>query len=267
MPTAADFQAWRDAYNAVAPDPAPRRVRGQDVGNGARIPRDGPASCDHCRCRPADLRRPQFAKMQPSAAGRIDLGLILGDVPRTPGLNLPKGSMPCSPIESGCPAPPTSTHNSPAGSSAPTTAHDEQPLRRSPGVRPRCKQVSQRRYLHAEGPVMHTRDCSERVPLIAHNGGTVRVLPRQSPSLTVTDPASPAWLPGTTHGMCTGRSFVPCVLSGHPRVASAQVERLAWPSRPQIRRFGTSSGPVALITVARVQPAMAMSARKTVRLM
>jgi len=39
MPTSADFQAMRDAYDAVAPDPrALRRVRGQDVGDGARVP-------------------------------------------------------------------------------------------------------------------------------------------------------------------------------------------------------------------------------------
>ncbi len=51
MPTPADFQAMRDAYDAVAPDRALRRVRGQDVGNGARV-RGGPTSCDHCRRRP-----------------------------------------------------------------------------------------------------------------------------------------------------------------------------------------------------------------------
>ena len=72
-------------------------------------------------------RRKQFAMIQPSGAGRIDLGLILRDVPPTPASNPPKASTPYSPIESGSPAPPISTHNSSLGSSAPTTAHDQQP--------------------------------------------------------------------------------------------------------------------------------------------
>ena len=40
MPTPADFQSMRDAYDAVAPVPAAlRRLRGQDVVHGARVPR------------------------------------------------------------------------------------------------------------------------------------------------------------------------------------------------------------------------------------
>ena len=61
MPTPADFQAWRDAYDAVAPDPRPlRRVRGQDVGNGAPVPGADRRAAITAGADPADLRRPRL---------------------------------------------------------------------------------------------------------------------------------------------------------------------------------------------------------------
>jgi hypothetical protein len=82
MPTAADFQAWRDAYNAVAPDPAHfDEFAARMSAMVHEFPGMDRRAAITAGADPADLRRPQFAKMQPSAAGRIDLGLILGDVP------------------------------------------------------------------------------------------------------------------------------------------------------------------------------------------
>jgi hypothetical protein len=77
-------------------------------------------------------------------------------------------------------------------------------------------------------------------PTLAPNGGTARVLPGQPPSLTVTDPPGARTdCRGTTRGTSPGRISVQCVLSGHWRVLSAQVERPERPSSPLlIRGFG-----------------------------
>jgi pimeloyl-ACP methyl ester carboxylesterase len=54
MPTPADFQAMRDAYDAF------RGVRGQDVGDGARVPGVDRRIAITAGADPADLRRPRL---------------------------------------------------------------------------------------------------------------------------------------------------------------------------------------------------------------
>jgi hypothetical protein len=70
-------------------------------------------------------RRKQFAMIQPNATGRIDLGLILGDVPVQGGLSPPPASTPYSATGSACPTRPKSTRSSPPGSARRTTARPE----------------------------------------------------------------------------------------------------------------------------------------------
>ena len=66
----------------------------------------------------------QFAMIQPSGAGRIDVGLIL-PATRKPsparGWSPRPGSTPCSPTGSGCSLARTSTPSSPPGSGSPTS--------------------------------------------------------------------------------------------------------------------------------------------------
>jgi hypothetical protein len=48
LPTPADFQAWRDAYDAVAPDPANFDELAANLGNGAPVP-GMDRRVNHCR--------------------------------------------------------------------------------------------------------------------------------------------------------------------------------------------------------------------------
>jgi pimeloyl-ACP methyl ester carboxylesterase len=52
LPTPADFQAWRDAYDAVAPDPAHFEEFAAKTRPRCTSSRGGPTSCDRCRRRP-----------------------------------------------------------------------------------------------------------------------------------------------------------------------------------------------------------------------
>ena len=96
--------------------------------------------------RPLQPHRSGWRPLQPSGAGRIDVGLILPGEPAQQRLEPQRDSTPCSPIASGYPGPQTSTPSSLPGSGRPTTGlsglgvlpggvHERGPAHSSPSCR------------------------------------------------------------------------------------------------------------------------------------